>query len=75
MLTLPSDLSRVTRPGDTIAHDTLLDYECSLGFARSHVRPVQCKTGAIVPSLPLCIPVSDLNLSEHYNLRQNEQPR
>ena len=61
----------------TVSHDTLVEYECDPGFSKSHIRPVQCKTGSIVPSGPVC--VEDTGLldprAEPFNLRQNEQPR
>ena len=58
-----------------MAHDTLLEYSCSPGLARSHSRPVQCKTGSIVPSLPLCVEDLTEIKPEPFNLRQNEEPR
>ena len=61
----------------TVSHDMLVEYECEPGFVRSHMRPVQCKTGSIVPSEPVCVE-DDHGLNpraEPFNQRQNEQPR
>ena len=57
----------------TVAHDALVEYECSLGWERAHGRPVQCKTGGIVPGPPECREAEPR--AEPANFRMNEQPR
>ena len=56
-----------------MAHDALVEYECSPGWERAHGRPVQCKTGGIVPGPPECREAEPR--AEPANYRMNEQPR
>ena len=65
------------RPGVSVSHDALVEYECEPGWTRRHQRPVQCKVGGIVPGAPECVEREEPGpRAEPFNYRlQNEQPR
>ena len=66
----------IFRPGVSVSHDALVEYECERGWVRRHERPVQCKVGGIVPGDPECVETEELRpRAEPYYRLQNEQPR
>ena len=45
------------RAGQSVDHNSLLDYSCNHGFVKPFANPVQCKGSKWVPSNPVCAPV------------------
>ena len=63
------------RPGVSVSHDALVEYECEQGWVRRHERPVQCKVGGIVPGAPECETGEPGPRAQPYYTLQAEQPR
>jgi len=63
------------RSDQIVPHDTLVDYQCQPGFLKSSRRPLQCKTGSLVPTIPQCNEdLAGPKAEPFLNSEQNEEP-
>ena len=61
--------------GRMVPHDALVDYECNKGFLKTNLRPLQCKTGSLVPTGPMCNEdLAGPKAEPFLNTEQNQEP-